>query len=103
MTSCHARSRSPGSAIAPSRSAGHSSHRPHDACPGELSGSRFASVAPAGADTPVRFGIALVPATQTADRPRELARPADDAALDLVGIPEHPSPRRFLDTWSLTP
>jgi len=60
-------------------------------------------VAPAGADTPVRFGIALVPATETLDRLRELARAADDAALDLVGIQDHPYQRRFLDTWSLIP
>jgi alkanesulfonate monooxygenase SsuD/methylene tetrahydromethanopterin reductase-like flavin-dependent oxidoreductase (luciferase family) len=51
----------------------------------------------------LRFGISIVPATETLDRIRELVRTADDAALDLVGIQDHPYQRRFLDTWSLIP
>jgi alkanesulfonate monooxygenase SsuD/methylene tetrahydromethanopterin reductase-like flavin-dependent oxidoreductase (luciferase family) len=34
---------------------------------------------------------------------RELVRAADEAALDLVGIQDHPYRARFLDTWSLIP
>jgi alkanesulfonate monooxygenase SsuD/methylene tetrahydromethanopterin reductase-like flavin-dependent oxidoreductase (luciferase family) len=34
---------------------------------------------------------------------RELVRAADEAALDLVGIQDHPYQRRFLDTWTLIP
>ena len=50
-----------------------------------------------------RFGISLVPAVERLDRIRELARTADDAGLDLVGIQDHPYQSRFLDTWSLIP
>jgi alkanesulfonate monooxygenase SsuD/methylene tetrahydromethanopterin reductase-like flavin-dependent oxidoreductase (luciferase family) len=55
------------------------------------------------ADTRIRFGISLVPAIESLHRTRELARAADDAALDLVGIQDHPYQRHFLDTWSLIP
>jgi alkanesulfonate monooxygenase SsuD/methylene tetrahydromethanopterin reductase-like flavin-dependent oxidoreductase (luciferase family) len=55
------------------------------------------------AETPIQFGISLVPATESLDRMRELVRAADVAALDLVGIQDHPYQRRFLDTWSLIP
>ena len=51
----------------------------------------------------LEFGISLVPATDQLDRTRELVRAADEAALDLVGIQDHPYQRRFLDTWSLIP
>jgi alkanesulfonate monooxygenase SsuD/methylene tetrahydromethanopterin reductase-like flavin-dependent oxidoreductase (luciferase family) len=51
----------------------------------------------------LQFGISLVPATERLARIRELVRLADDAALDLVGIQDHPYQRRFLDTWSLIP
>lgn len=53
--------------------------------------------------TALRFGISVVPATEAIDRIRALVRAADDAALDLVGIQDHPYQRRFLDTWSLIP
>jgi alkanesulfonate monooxygenase SsuD/methylene tetrahydromethanopterin reductase-like flavin-dependent oxidoreductase (luciferase family) len=49
----------------------------------------------------VSFGISLVPATERLDRVRELVRAADEAALDLVGIQDHPYQRHFLETWSL--
>src|ERR1700716_445586 len=49
------------------------------------------------------FGISLVPAVERLDRIRELARTADDAGLDLVGIQDHPYQHHFLDTWSLIP
>jgi alkanesulfonate monooxygenase SsuD/methylene tetrahydromethanopterin reductase-like flavin-dependent oxidoreductase (luciferase family) len=51
----------------------------------------------------IQFGISVVPATEELDRIRELVRAADEAALDLVGIQDHPYQRRFLDTWSLMP
>jgi alkanesulfonate monooxygenase SsuD/methylene tetrahydromethanopterin reductase-like flavin-dependent oxidoreductase (luciferase family) len=52
-------------------------------------------------ETPLRFGISVVPATHELDRIRELVRAADDAGLDLVGVQDHPYQRRFLDSWSL--
>ena len=51
--------------------------------------------------TALQFGISLVPATERLDRIRELARTADEASLDLVGIQDHPYQRHFFDTWSL--
>jgi alkanesulfonate monooxygenase SsuD/methylene tetrahydromethanopterin reductase-like flavin-dependent oxidoreductase (luciferase family) len=49
----------------------------------------------------LRFGMSVVPATETLDRIRASVRAADEAGLDLVGIQDHPYQRRFLDTWSL--
>jgi alkanesulfonate monooxygenase SsuD/methylene tetrahydromethanopterin reductase-like flavin-dependent oxidoreductase (luciferase family) len=60
-------------------------------------------MAAGGVQTDLRFGISLVPATETLDRIRELVRVADDAALDVIGIQDHPYQRHFLDTWSLIP
>src|SRR3989440_5291922 len=54
-----------------------------------------------GAKGALRFGISLVPATERLDRIRELARAADENALDLVGIQDHPYQHHFLDAWSL--
>ena len=54
-----------------------------------------------GANSALRFGISLVPAIERLDRIRELARAADENALDLVGIQDHPYQRHFLDAWSL--
>jgi alkanesulfonate monooxygenase SsuD/methylene tetrahydromethanopterin reductase-like flavin-dependent oxidoreductase (luciferase family) len=51
----------------------------------------------------LRFGISIVPATESLERGRALVRAADDAGLDLVGIQDHPYQGRFLDTWSLIP
>src|SRR5215218_11130091 len=34
---------------------------------------------------------------------RDLVRAADEAALDVVGIQDHPYQRHFFDTWSLIP
>jgi alkanesulfonate monooxygenase SsuD/methylene tetrahydromethanopterin reductase-like flavin-dependent oxidoreductase (luciferase family) len=51
----------------------------------------------------VQFGISLVPATERLDRIREMVRAADEAALDLVGVQDHPYQHHFLDTWSLIP
>jgi alkanesulfonate monooxygenase SsuD/methylene tetrahydromethanopterin reductase-like flavin-dependent oxidoreductase (luciferase family) len=60
-------------------------------------------MAAGGAETPIQFGISLVPATERLDRIRELVRAADEAGLDLVGIQDHPYQHHFLDTWSLIP
>ncbi len=54
-----------------------------------------------GGETTLRFGIAIVPATEELDRIRALVQAADEAALDLVGIQDHPYQHHFLDTWSL--
>jgi alkanesulfonate monooxygenase SsuD/methylene tetrahydromethanopterin reductase-like flavin-dependent oxidoreductase (luciferase family) len=58
-------------------------------------------VAVGDAETTLQVGISLVPATQKLDRIRELVRAADAAAIDLVGIQDHPYQHHFLDTWSL--
>jgi alkanesulfonate monooxygenase SsuD/methylene tetrahydromethanopterin reductase-like flavin-dependent oxidoreductase (luciferase family) len=60
-------------------------------------------MAAGGAESAIQFGISLVPATERLDRIRELVRVADEAALDLVGIQDHPYQRHFFDTWSLIP
>jgi alkanesulfonate monooxygenase SsuD/methylene tetrahydromethanopterin reductase-like flavin-dependent oxidoreductase (luciferase family) len=60
-------------------------------------------MAAAGAEPALQFGISFVPATDSLGRIRELTRAADEAALDLVGIQDHPYQRHFLDTWSLIP
>jgi alkanesulfonate monooxygenase SsuD/methylene tetrahydromethanopterin reductase-like flavin-dependent oxidoreductase (luciferase family) len=57
----------------------------------------------AGPRRGLRFGISIVPATDTLERGRALVRAADEAGLDLVGIQDHPYQGRFLDTWSLLP
>jgi alkanesulfonate monooxygenase SsuD/methylene tetrahydromethanopterin reductase-like flavin-dependent oxidoreductase (luciferase family) len=50
---------------------------------------------------PPEFGISIVPAAATLDEARALARRADAAGLDLIGIQDHPYQWRFLDTWAL--
>ncbi|GAA0593741.1 LLM class flavin-dependent oxidoreductase [Actinomadura livida] len=47
----------------------------------------------------LEFGYFLVP---DADDPLlELARTADRAGLDLIGVQDHPYQRRYVDTWTL--
>jgi alkanesulfonate monooxygenase SsuD/methylene tetrahydromethanopterin reductase-like flavin-dependent oxidoreductase (luciferase family) len=41
-----------------------------------------------------QFGISLVPATDQLDRIRRLVQVADETGLDVVGIQDHPPPRR---------
>jgi alkanesulfonate monooxygenase SsuD/methylene tetrahydromethanopterin reductase-like flavin-dependent oxidoreductase (luciferase family) len=60
-------------------------------------------VAAGDAESTLQFGISVVPATERLDRIREMVRAADEAALDLVGIQDHPYQHHFLDTWSLIP
>jgi alkanesulfonate monooxygenase SsuD/methylene tetrahydromethanopterin reductase-like flavin-dependent oxidoreductase (luciferase family) len=60
-------------------------------------------MAAADGRTDLQFGISVVPATKRLEGIRELVRAADEAALDLVGIQDHPYQSHFLDTWSLVP
>src|SRR4051794_8047122 len=52
-------------------------------------------------DHPVRFGIFPSPRADSAQETLQMARIADEAGFDLVGIQDHPYQRRFLDTWTL--
>ena len=60
-------------------------------------------MAAANGERAVQFGISVVPATETLERIGELVRAADQGALDLVGVQDHPYQSHFLDTWSLIP
>ncbi|MFE2044763.1 LLM class flavin-dependent oxidoreductase [Streptomyces sp. NPDC059477] len=50
---------------------------------------------------PVQFGIFPTPEAERVEDIVALARFADRAGLDLVGIQDHPYQRRFLDTFAL--
>jgi alkanesulfonate monooxygenase SsuD/methylene tetrahydromethanopterin reductase-like flavin-dependent oxidoreductase (luciferase family) len=50
---------------------------------------------------PIELGLSLVPEAARLDDIRALARVADEAGLDLLGIQDHPYQARFVDTWSL--
>ena len=50
---------------------------------------------------PIELGLSVVPEAETIDEIRALARQADEAGLDLLGIQDHPYQRRFLETWTL--
>jgi alkanesulfonate monooxygenase SsuD/methylene tetrahydromethanopterin reductase-like flavin-dependent oxidoreductase (luciferase family) len=52
-------------------------------------------------DHPVSFGIFPTPRADSAAEVLHIARVADEAGLDLIGIQDHPYQRRFLDTWAL--
>jgi alkanesulfonate monooxygenase SsuD/methylene tetrahydromethanopterin reductase-like flavin-dependent oxidoreductase (luciferase family) len=52
-------------------------------------------------DHPLRFGIFPTPRTDHSQETLQMARVADEAGFDLVGIQDHPYQRRFLDTWTL--
>lgn len=49
----------------------------------------------------LEFGISIEPLADPPDWAARLARTADRAGLDLIGIQDHPYQRRFLDTWTL--
>src|SRR5882757_6207005 len=49
----------------------------------------------------IRFGIFPSPRADFAAECLKMARVADEAGLDLIGIQDHPYQRRFLDTWAL--
>ena len=48
-----------------------------------------------------QLGISIVPAADSLNRSRELARVADEGGIDLVGVQDHPYQRRFLDAFAL--
>jgi alkanesulfonate monooxygenase SsuD/methylene tetrahydromethanopterin reductase-like flavin-dependent oxidoreductase (luciferase family) len=52
-------------------------------------------------DHPLRFGIFPTPRADSSQETLQMARVADEAGFDLVGIQDHPYQRRFLDTWAL--
>jgi alkanesulfonate monooxygenase SsuD/methylene tetrahydromethanopterin reductase-like flavin-dependent oxidoreductase (luciferase family) len=52
-------------------------------------------------DHPVRFGIFPSPRADSSQETLHMARVADEAGFDLIGIQDHPYQRRFLDTWTL--
>jgi len=47
------------------------------------------------------FGVSTEPLADPPDHAARVAKAADRAGLDLVGIQDHPYQRRFLDTWTL--
>jgi alkanesulfonate monooxygenase SsuD/methylene tetrahydromethanopterin reductase-like flavin-dependent oxidoreductase (luciferase family) len=49
----------------------------------------------------LRFGIFPSPRADSAHTTLNLAKLADDAGFELIGIQDHPYQRRFLDTWAL--
>jgi alkanesulfonate monooxygenase SsuD/methylene tetrahydromethanopterin reductase-like flavin-dependent oxidoreductase (luciferase family) len=50
---------------------------------------------------PLEFGVSVEPLADPPEWAMRVARAADSASLDLVGIQDHPYQRRFLDTWTL--
>ena len=50
---------------------------------------------------PLQFGIFPTPLAESAHDVVRLAKHADDAGFQLVGIQDHPYQRRFLDTFTL--
>jgi alkanesulfonate monooxygenase SsuD/methylene tetrahydromethanopterin reductase-like flavin-dependent oxidoreductase (luciferase family) len=49
----------------------------------------------------LEFGASVEPLAAPPDWAARVARVADRAGLDLVGIQDHPYQRRFFDTWTL--
>jgi alkanesulfonate monooxygenase SsuD/methylene tetrahydromethanopterin reductase-like flavin-dependent oxidoreductase (luciferase family) len=49
----------------------------------------------------LRFGIFPSPRTDALADTLHMAKVADEAGLELIGIQDHPYQRRFLDTWAL--
>jgi alkanesulfonate monooxygenase SsuD/methylene tetrahydromethanopterin reductase-like flavin-dependent oxidoreductase (luciferase family) len=47
------------------------------------------------------YGISVIPYWDSLDRTRELVQAADDGALQLIGIQDHPYQARFIDTFAL--
>ena len=52
-------------------------------------------------DRKLEFGASVEPLASPPDWATRVAKAADRARLDLVGIQDHPYQRRFLDTWTL--
>lgn len=49
----------------------------------------------------LEFGVSIVPTAEDFAQAREIARHANAAGLDLIGIQDHPYQWRFLETWAL--
>jgi alkanesulfonate monooxygenase SsuD/methylene tetrahydromethanopterin reductase-like flavin-dependent oxidoreductase (luciferase family) len=49
----------------------------------------------------LEFGASVEPLADPPDWAARIAKAADHAGLDLVGIQDHPYQRRFFDTWTL--
>lgn len=49
----------------------------------------------------LQFGVSVEPLADPPDWAARIAKAADEAGLDLLGIQDHPYQRRFLDTWTL--
>jgi alkanesulfonate monooxygenase SsuD/methylene tetrahydromethanopterin reductase-like flavin-dependent oxidoreductase (luciferase family) len=49
----------------------------------------------------LEFGASVEPLANPPDWAAQIAKVADSAGLDLLGIQDHPYQRRFLDTWTL--
>ncbi|CAN5725445.1 LLM class flavin-dependent oxidoreductase [soil metagenome] len=49
----------------------------------------------------MEFGASVEPLADPPDWAARIAKAADDAGLDLLGIQDHPYQRQFLDTWTL--
>lgn len=49
----------------------------------------------------LEFGVSVEPLADPPDRAARVAKAADRAGLELMGIQDHPYQRRFLDTWTL--
>lgn len=49
----------------------------------------------------LEFGVSITPNWLERDEVLRLARLADEAGLDLIGIQDHPYQWRFFDTWTL--
>lgn len=47
------------------------------------------------------FGISITPYSNNTDAIFKLAKVADEAGLDIIGIQDHPYNGSFLDTWTL--
>ena len=49
----------------------------------------------------LEFGASVEPLADPTNYVARIAKAADRAGLDLVGIQDHPYQGRFLDTWTL--
>ena len=50
---------------------------------------------------PLELGFSITPDATAYEEAVDLARAADAAGYDLLGVQDHPYQRRFLDTWTL--
>lgn len=50
---------------------------------------------------PITFGLSLIPSVDLVEENRQLARRADAAGLDYIGIQDHAYNADFLDVWTL--